>query len=495
MQALEQLAAMKGQFGRAAAQATVKLLETLSEQRLRDPADLISMHETVLFLRAYPQSPRVLHLADKLLSSFEQRLKRLDPSPFEAPEISGIAGTALSTNFSHEIASSLVARHGSALRIDWDSFERQDRLGPVLGRLLPAAFEDWSVEPHIDWRGWFEAARCTLPWLLTHLDPPTYDALELPLRWQIDSSSAARSRTRIPRRQIFYHDQPFLKRSEISIEQEFRSPAIAVKRLSSVRAQRIIDTIVDTSAVRYRELWGFCHPDISRFYHVDFGRGVDFYYCGVGKEWRLPFRAYHAGMYFKNGVPLGYFEGLSFFEHMEAGFNLYYTFREGETAWLYARTLKLFRERLGVKCFTVDPYQLGHENDEAIASGAYWFYRKLGFRPVTEEIEHLSALEEEKIRTRSGYRTPPAILRRLARMPLLYGGAIEWGHFSLRHLGQKVERGTGQSAWESLLARVASERTAKKILRAKLAPEETSYLRLLQKSPRLRQQVLRLGRV
>ena len=72
---------------------------------------------------------------------------------------------------------------------------------------------------------------------------------------------------------------------------------------------------------------------------------------------------------------------------------------------------------------------------------------------------------------------------------------LEWGHFSLRHLGQKIERGTGQSAWESLLARVSSERTAKKILRAKMAPEETSYLRLLQKSPRLRQQVLRLGRV
>jgi hypothetical protein len=200
-------------------------------------------------------------------------------------------------------------------------------------------------------------------------------------------------------------------------------------------------------------------------------------------------------MYFKNGVPLGYFEGLSFFEHLEAGFNLYYTFREGETAWLYARTLKFFRERLGVRCFTVDPYQLGHENDEAIASGAYWFYRKLGFQPVTEEIASLSAQEEERIHSRPGYRTPPATLRRLARMPLLFGEALEWGHFSLRHLGQKIERGTGQSAWESLLTRVSSERTAKKILRAKMAPEETSYLRLLQKSPRLRQQILRMGRV
>ena len=199
-------------------------------------------------------------------------------------------------------------------------------------------------------------------------------------------------------------------------------------------------------------------------------------------------------MYFKNGVPLGYFEGLSFFERMEVGFNLYYTFREGESAWLYARTLKLFAERLGVTCFTIDPYQLGHENEEAIASGAYWFYRKMGFRPVTEDIASLSAHEEQKILERPGYRTPAATLRRLAHMPLVYGDAPEWGHFSLHKLGQKIERATGRGAWECLLARVSSERTAKKILRAKMGPEETAYLGLLQKSPRLREQVLRMGR-
>ena len=193
----------------------------------------------------------------------------MDPEPFEVPEVSGIAGSALSTNFSHEFASSLVARHGSALRIDWDTYERPDRLGPVLAKLLPAAFEDWSVEPHIDWRSWFETARCSLPWLLAHVDPATYDALEIPLRWEMRSSSAARSLTRIARRHIFYHDGAFLKRSDVSIEQEFLSPAIVVKRLSSARARTIMDTMIDTSAVRYREVWGFtsypdCSPPLSR---------------------------------------------------------------------------------------------------------------------------------------------------------------------------------------------------------------------------------------
>ena len=54
----------------------------------------------------------------------------------------------------------------------------------------------------------------------------------------------------------------------------------------------------------------------------------------------LPLRTYSAAMFFKNGVPSGYVEVLSLFEQAEVGFNLYYTFREGESAWLYARVMR-----------------------------------------------------------------------------------------------------------------------------------------------------------
>src|SRR5260370_28304835 len=130
---------MKGQFGRDAARRTVALLDRVLHARVREPAELIRLHETVLFLRAYPQSPRVLRLADKLLFSFAERLRGLDREPFEDPQISGIAGTGLSTNFSYEIARSLAARH--SLKIDWENYEHPDRLGPILARLIPLAAE------------------------------------------------------------------------------------------------------------------------------------------------------------------------------------------------------------------------------------------------------------------------------------------------------------------------------------------------------------------
>jgi hypothetical protein len=485
--ALDALEALKGQFGREPARRIAALLEDLAKSRLSDAADLIRLHETALFLRAYPQSPRVLRLADQVLFSFAGRLRGAAREPFEDPEVSGIAGTGLSTNFSYEIATSLAARHGRAIQIDWENYAAPDRLGPVLARLLPLAREDWAVEAHADWRRWFESAGCTLRWLLERVSPETYDLLEIPLRWELGDSSAARSRTRIPRREIFYHAEPFLKRSDVSLAAEFAAPKIPVTRLPRSRARKILDLIVDTSSVRYRELYGFTHPDAAHVYHADLGRGLDFFFFGVPAEWRLPLRAYHAGMYFKNGVPVGYIEGLSLFERMEVGFNLYYTFREGETAWLYARLLKVFREQLGVTCYSIDPYQIGRDNEEAIQSGAFWFYRKLGFQPGSAEVARLAAREEEKIAADPGYRTPPATLRRLAATPLIYGGTLnservqEWARFEIRRVGFRTGR-SDKLPWETAA-----------LVRAKRAAEETRYMRLLRGNRKLRRTILRLG--
>jgi hypothetical protein len=249
--------------------------------------------------------------------------------------------------------------------------------------------------------------------------------LELPLRWNLGTSAASRSRTRLPRREVFYHSRevfyhkgPFLRRKDVSLEAGFREPRLPVTRLTARASRKILDLILDTSAVRYRELYGFTHPDAAHVQHADLGRGVDFYFFGVPRNRRL-IREYHAGMYFKNGVPIGYVELLTRDGVMEVGFNLYYAFRESETAWLYARLLKIFHERLGAKSFWIDPYQIGHENQEAIDSGAYWFYRKLGFTSMSSKLRGLSASEEGKL-AQPGYRTSPATLRRLAEAALHY---------------------------------------------------------------------------
>jgi hypothetical protein len=474
MRLLDELAEGKRKFGAAAAPHVRRLLKALRSETFREPAELLALHETALFFRAYPPDAETAEAAEAILRGFAHRLEGIDVSILEAPDVSGAAGTSVSTNYSFEFAASLLARHADAIEIDWENYQRPDRLGPVLARVLPSAMEDWAVEPHVDWRSWWEASKASVPWLMRKIDPLAYDQLEIPLRWDLNDSEASRTRLRMPHPTLFFHHEPLLRRADVSLEAEFAAPPIPVRALAPSKAQRVMNVIVDASAVRYRELWGFQHPDLEHFYRADFGRGLHFYYCGVPRQWRLPLRAYHGGMYFKNGVPIGYFEGLSLFERMEAGFNLYPTFREGETAWLYARTLKLFREQLGVRVFSIDPYQLGEENEEAIESGAFWFYRKLGFRPLDSEVARLLAREEEKLRANPRYRTPPGMLRKLARAPLFYGPAEDWAGFSVHAV---AKRGIGPL-----------------LPKAKRGPEESDYLRQLQARPDLRRAVIAEGK-
>ncbi len=414
---LDQLTQMKGQFGFEAAARTSALLEKLKRTRFRDPADLIRLHETVLFLRAHPQDAQVLRLADEILFNFAARLPA-NHDPFADPDISGIAGTIVSTNFSYEFVRSLVARHGKSVSIDWENFEHPERLAPALAKLIPRSRDDWAVEAYPDWRGWFVKGRGSLRWLLDHLSPEMYNLMEIPVQW--NPGAASRSQLRLARRKFFYHDGPFLRREPGLIAKMLALPPIPREILDTPWACKIADAIVEASAVRYRELYGFLHPNLARIEYANPGRGVDIFLFAPAVGQQLPVRDYLCGMFFKNGVPTGYIEGLTRDNNMEVGFNLYYTFRDGETAWLYAILLKLCRELTGVRSFSVDPYQIGHENEEAIESGAFWFYRKLGFAPESPEILRLLAREERKIQAQPAYRTPPATLRKLAASRLVW---------------------------------------------------------------------------
>ena len=111
---LKKLAACKGSFGPAAARETIALLEQSKTARFRGAEELIEFHETVLYLRAYPQNPRVLKLADEILFSFGERMSKREREPFEYADVSGITRTGLTTNFSYPFAKSLAERQSTA---------------------------------------------------------------------------------------------------------------------------------------------------------------------------------------------------------------------------------------------------------------------------------------------------------------------------------------------------------------------------------------------
>ena len=487
LELLDRLDLSKSRFGPDGEGQLERLLGRIAAHRFREPQPLIRLHETLLFLRAYPRSHEVARLADQILFSFQDRIGE-DFDPFESPEVSGIAGTSLTAVFTYEVARRLAGLYPREIEIGWDRYDEPDRMGNVLCRFLPMLKEDYPVEAHVPFQAWVAQAHrrgvTDLAWLLEQLESQPageraelFESMQVPLTWRMRNSRASRSRLSWPVEKLYLHQGPLLRRGDISLARETNGPPLPVRRLEHAETRRILDLILATSAMRYRELYGFTHPEESAVYRAAAGRGVDIFFFGVPPAWRLPLRAYHAAMFFKNGVPAGYVELLSLFERAEIGFNLYYTFREGESAWIYARLLLLFRQVLGVTCFSVDPYQIGHENFEAVESGAFWFYRKLGFRPTDPQVARLVEREERRMRETPGYRSSRRTLEHLSEGYMLYevpgteSGA--WDHFSIRTLAQQLQR--------------------RGLPPSKPAGQESIHLRRTQKDTRLRAQWLKLG--
>jgi hypothetical protein len=246
--------------------------------------------------------------------------------------------------------------------------------------------------------------------------------------------------------------------------------APALVELSRKQGERVMDTIREVMLVRYRELYGTTLGDPALVLRANVGRGTSIYLWNLSPDRRLPLRAYVAGLTVKNGVPINYIEAIGLCEWMEVGFNTFYTFRGGETGWVYAQVLRCLCHLMGTTCVSVYPYQLGHDNEEAIESGAFWFYRKLGFRPGRPELLRLVEREERKIAANPKYRTSARTLRRLAAGHVFYelpGSEVgAWDTFSTGKIGLRVNAHMARKfGGEARRMRAESARSMARILR------------------------------
>src|ERR1022692_3230941 len=179
---LDRLDEWKSRFGPTGDGQLERLLAKIAGHRFRDAESLIRLHETLLFLRAYPRSRELARLADEILFKFADRIGD-DLEPFEEPEVSGIAGTSLTAVFSYEVARRLAARYPRAVEVAWDRYDEPDRMGNVIRRFLPMLDEDFPVEAHVPFQKWIAQAHgrgsSDLSWLLERLAALEADARSL----------------------------------------------------------------------------------------------------------------------------------------------------------------------------------------------------------------------------------------------------------------------------------------------------------------------------
>src|SRR5579864_209591 len=270
---LSSLEAAKNRFDQGSAAQVKSLLDQLSRHQFRDAKSLIRFHEALLFLRAFPHSAGLVPRIERLLNTFHEQVEKLcelgiDMSAFDDFDTSGIAGTTMQDTLNFEAARWLLRRIPRNVEIAWDDYEDERAMGSTWPRFIPLLEEDADVEASIPWRRWLDSARGRerdLEWLIRrfeHLDlsdrqrAELYDSLRLPLRWHLKNLKLSRTRNWNRPRQFYYHSEPLIVRSQVSLAHELAQPVLRLTKLSRRDGESVMHTVREVMAVRYRELYG-----------------------------------------------------------------------------------------------------------------------------------------------------------------------------------------------------------------------------------------------
>jgi len=446
---LAQLGSVRAHYAGSATPTKLALLAALEQTTLHRAPQLACLHAQLLFLRAFPDNGPVLEAARHGLAQFGARVRRIPPRDRARLEDTGLAGSASRHTFEAPIAAWLCQRFPADVEIDWANVVDAEGL-EVLCALVALRAEHDGLESPVGLRRWLQHARgpeaeSALHWLMRQLTLTTagqpiggalYDQVKVPIIWRVRDAAGAATHNFLPVRQVAYRTG--FRRAPKDPRRWIAAPLRRIRRLPRDAAVRVLDVTRAALTARCREVFALAHANPDEVYIADLGEGAALAVYGVASDQRLSLESNYGYLLLSNGVPIGYGGVTALFRQANTGINIFESFRGSEAAFLWAQCLRAFVSLFGVSRFLISPYQIGQGNSEAIASGAFWFYYRLGFRPVDGRLGALAAAEWKRQRARPRYRTPAAILRRLA------GDDLELVLRSARALDRFPEAGLGE---------------------------------------------------
>ncbi len=420
----------KDRYGAGCAEAKLTLMQRLEHATLRSARASARLHEVLCFLRAYPDDARVLTRVERMLGRFAARADSRRER--EALIDSGIAGTAIRYRFFWPTVCWLARRWPQRLEIDRSEPEVAGRLGAALPLLV--TFAEASALKQLDLpafaaldrlraRGEGDAAFLARRIEAMPGDGFTreafHDTIEPTYELKPGPDTPARTRAKSMAAPMAFQRGP-LKRARPDLREELGRGHRAERRVALREGEELIELARGAMVTRARDLDAFAYGNPRDVRMVDDGGGLGFVLIGVVPERRQLIAATCGYLILHNGVPIGYGEAFVIGRSATMTFNIFATFRDGEAGYTFARTLAMVRHMYGAEAFSLDQYQLGKDNDEAIASGAWWFYYKLGFRPLSVEVRRLLRAELARMRANPAHRSSAATLRALAESHMLF---------------------------------------------------------------------------
>ncbi len=425
---LTSLEQAKGSYGDGCAEAKLQLLRQLDRSRLRSSRAVLRLHEILCFLRAYPDDARVLTQTERMLANFHRRadLRRHRAALADT----GIAGTAIHYRFFWPSARWLARRWPRALVLDRRDKEAEEKLAGALPLLVTPAEAAWLKEGGMRAYAALDRLRAQdetdAVFLVRRVEAMAgdeatreafFDSIDASCVLKAGRDTPSRSREKYPHVHIAYRKNP-LRHSRPDLREEIALAPRAIRELSSREAVAVLDLARGAMVQRERDLDAFSYGDSRDVRMAEDGGGLSFVLNGVVPERRAWLSALYGYLILQNGVIVGYGDLILSGRSAAVAFNTFETFRGGEAAWNLARLFAAMHHAFGTESFSLAPYQIGRDNEEAIATGAWWFYFKLGFRPRAEEARRVVGIELARAKANSAYRSDRATLKKLAAWTL-----------------------------------------------------------------------------
>ena len=425
-QSIKRLYEIRKRFGGTIAEEKLELLGSLDNVEARTCSELKRLHAALCFIQAFPDTVAHYRRAQLQLDSIKDRVGRLPLTVRSRLGDSGIVGTPMHHPFSFEVASWMARRAPNSVSIDWDEIDDTSRLDELLVHLLLSSEDEYFDSGLVSSKQWIDLAASgaegtDFDWLFAQLHKEhfipiwsqLYNAAELPLVWDLRDAALSKTKNLVPVRQIRPRSCGMRKRVR-AVKKEIMRPLDSLQRLSPRAGSRLIDVAMTSLAVRHRETIHFNCANPNEVYLASVGEGVSIAVFGLHEKDRYPLECTMGYLIVSNGVPIGYGGASAVFRQVNTGINIFEEYRGSEASFLWTQVMRVYHDLFGCTRFIINAYQFGSENTEALESGAFWFYYRLGYRPVLPAVRVLARRESMRTRRDGNYRSDRNTLRRLA---------------------------------------------------------------------------------
>jgi hypothetical protein len=224
-----------------------------------------------------------------------------------------------------------------------------------------------------------------------------------------------------------------------NLQEIIKQPLPKPIKLNLVERQQLIHAAKMTLTYLYRETEPFTNANEDDITLFDLGKGISIALFGSTIDKRYSLESYIGYLVLKNNIPASYGGGWIFGERCQFGINILEAFRGGESGLIICELLRVYHQYFGATRFVVKPYQFGLHNTEALKTGAFWFYYKLGFRPEDSVLKELAYKEEQAKQQNPSYKSDLLTLKKYTKSNLaLTLSSASYPNFDSELLSQKI---------------------------------------------------------